>query len=140
MLSELTPDSLAESAPERLAEAYKEKIVLVTGGAGFIGSNLVRRLLELKTDKVVVLDDLSSACKWNLPEDNRVKFVEGSLLQDEKLASAFEHRPELVFHLSAHFANQNSIDHPDKDLMVNGHGTLKMLRLAHAGHVRRLDR
>jgi UDP-glucose 4-epimerase len=134
---QLVKDPVAESAPEKLAEAYEEKTVLVTGGAGFIGSNLVRRLLELKTDKVVVLDDLSSACKWNLPQDNRVKFIEGSLLQDEKLASAFEYRPEIVFHLAAHFANQNSIDHPDKDLMVNGHGTLKMLKLAHTGKVRR---
>lgn len=133
----MTSDPVADSAPERLAEAYEKKIVLVTGGAGFIGSNLVRRLLELKTDRVVVLDDLSSASKWNLPQDDRVEFIEGSLLQDEKLLSAFEHRPELVFHLAAHFANQNSIDHPDKDLNVNGLGTLKMLRLAHAGHVRR---
>ncbi len=134
---ELATDPVAESAPEKLAAAYERKAVLVTGGAGFIGSNLVRRLLELKTDKVVVLDDLSSACKWNLPQDNRVKFIQGSLLQDDKLASAFEYRPELVFHLAAHFANQNSIDHPDKDLMVNGLGTLKMLKLAHAGHIRR---
>ena len=137
MLSELTPDSLAESAPERLAEAYKEKIVLVTGGAGFIGSNLVRRLLELETRNVVVLDDLSSACKWNLPNEKRVKFIEGSVLQDEKLANAFDYRPEFVFHLAAHFANQNSIDHPDNDLMVNGLGTLKILRLAHDTRVRR---
>ena len=128
---------VAESAPEKLAEAYRNKTVLVTGGAGFIGSNLVRRLLELKTANVVVLDDLSSASKWNLPQDNRVTFVEGSLLEDEKLATAFERQPELVFHLAAHFANQNSIDHPDKDLMVNGLGTLKMLELAHAAGVRR---
>jgi len=137
MLSGLTPDSLAESAPERLAEAYKEKIVLVTGGAGFIGSNLVRRLLELETRNVVVLDDLSSACKWNLPNEKRVKFIEGSVLQDEKLANAFDYRPEFVFHLAAHFANQNSIDHPDTDLMVNGLGTLRMLKSAQTTRVKR---
>jgi len=134
---ESTTDPVAQSSPEKMAEAYEKKTVLVTGGAGFIGSNLVRRLLELETEAVIVLDDLSSACKWNLPQDKRVKFIEGSLLQDEKLATAFEYRPELVFHLAAHFANQNSIDHPDKDLMVNGLGTLKMLKLAHAGRVRR---
>jgi len=55
---ELATDPVAESAPEKLAQPMKKKSVLVTGGAGFIGSNLVRRLLELKTDKVVVLDDL----------------------------------------------------------------------------------
>src|SRR2546425_9335158 len=127
---ELATDPVAESAPEKLAEAYRNKTVLVTGGAGFIGSNLVRRLLELKTDSIVVLDDLSSASKWNLPQDNRVKFVEGSLLENEKLATAFQHRPQLVFHLAAHFPNQNSINHPDKNLTVNRQGTLNMLKLS----------
>src|SRR5207247_8996153 len=95
------------------------------------------RLLELQNLNVVDLDDLYSASKWNLPNKKRVKFIEGSVLQDDNLARAFDYRPELVFHLAAHFANQNSIDHPDNDLMVNGLGTLKILRLAHYTRVRR---
>ena len=122
---------------EKLEQAYEKKTVLVTGGAGFIGSNLVRRLLDLKVGKIVVLDDLSSAYSWNLPQDNKVKFIQGSILQDDKLANAFTSRPELVFHLAAHFANQNSVDHPENDLLVNGLGTLKTLRLAHLAKVER---
>jgi len=130
-------DTSMETAPEKLAEAYERKTVLVTGGAGFIGSNLVQRLLDLKADNIVVLDDLSSACKWNLPQSGRVKLIEGSILQDEKLTRAFEYQPDIVFHLAAHFANQNSIDHPDTDLMVNGLGTLKLLRLSHSTDAKR---
>ena len=86
MLSELTPDSLAESAPERLAEAYKEKIVLVTGGAGFIGSNLVRRLLELETRNVVVLDDLGNAARHHVLGDLRDGYL--------RVAGALAHERE----------------------------------------------
>lgn len=122
---------------EKLREAFDDKTALVTGGAGFIGSNLVRQLLELNLRKIIVLDDLSSASIWNLPVAKRVRFIQGSVLEDDKLASAFEARPQFVFHLAAHFANQNSVDHPEYDLMVNGMGTLKMLRLAHIGNVER---
>ena len=109
---------------------YQNATTLVTGGAGFIGSNLVGRLLALKVGKVIVLDDLSSSHVWNLPRDKRVHFIQGSILDDEKLTSAFENRPQYVFHLAAHFANQNSVDHPEQDLTVNGMGTLRILRLA----------
>lgn len=85
----------------------------------------------------MVLDDLSSASLWNLPDDKKLKFIQGSVLEDDKLASAFDSLPNYVFHLAAHFANQNSVDHPEHDLMVNGLGTLKSLRLAHISGVER---
>ena len=116
---------------------FENQTVLVTGGAGFIGTNLVRKLLSLDPEKVVVLDDLSSASLWNLPKDKRVRFIQGSVLEDDKLTSSFDSRPRFVFHLAAHFANQNSVDHPEHDLMVNGLGTLKVLRLAHIANVER---
>ncbi len=122
---------------EHLGNEFENKTVLVTGGAGFIGTNLVRRLLSLNPEKIVVLDDLSSASLWNLPNDKRVRFIQGSVLEDDKLTSAFDLHPQFVFHLAAHFANQNSVDHPEHDLMVNGLGTLKVLRLAHMTNVER---
>ena len=53
---------------------YEGKIVLVTGGAGAIGSNLCRKLVELNAEKVIILDDLSSAYEWNIPKAKNIVF------------------------------------------------------------------
>jgi UDP-glucose 4-epimerase len=102
------------------------QVVLVTGGAGAIGSNLTRALAEAGA-RVIVLDDLSSAERWNVPSLPGVLFVEGDVLDEVKLKRIFFERPNIVYHLAAFFANQNSVDHPEKDLMVNGMGTLRLL-------------
>ncbi len=117
--------------------SYSGKRVLITGGCGCIGSNLVRALLEAEPERIVVLDDLSASWEWNLPKDSRVLFQRGSVLDEEKMKSAFSFRPDYVFHLAAHFANQNSVDHPETDLLVNGLGTLKALEYAHLVGVER---
>ena len=111
-------------------DAYLDAVVLVTGGAGAIGSNLTRALANLGVKEVIVLDDLSSSEKWNVPDEPNVHFVEGSILEDDILRGVFRRSPQFVFHLAAFFANQNSVDHPEKDLMVNGMGTLKLLQAA----------
>jgi UDP-glucose 4-epimerase len=105
---------------------YKDKVVLVTGGAGAIGSNLTRALAEAGS-QVLVLDDLSSSQRWNVPSMPGVLFVEGDVLDEVRLKRVFFERPSVVFHLAAFFANQNSVDHPERDLMVNGMGTLRLL-------------
>jgi len=117
---------------------YKDKIVLVTGGAGAIGSNLTHALAEAGARKVIVLDDLSSAERWNVPDLPKVAFVQGSVLDEETLKHVFFQGPQLVYHLAALFANQNSIDHPEQDLLVNGLGTLKVLQYAHLTGVERV--
>jgi len=73
------------------------------------------------------LDNLSSAARWNAPSLPGVLFVEGDIRDEVKLKRVFFERPRLVFHLAAFFANQNSIDHPETDLEVNGLGTLRLL-------------
>jgi len=111
---------------ENYLEHYESKTVLVTGGAGAIGSNLSRRLAELGA-QVIILDDLSSAERWNVPSLPGILLVEGDVLDEVKLKRVFFERPQLVFHLAAFFANQNSVDYPERDLMVNGMGTLRLL-------------
>jgi len=111
-------------------EFFKGKKILVTGGAGAIGSNLTRALAGLKAGLVIVLDDLSSAERWSVPSLANVLFVEGSILDEVKVKRVFFEKPEIIFHLAAFFANQNSLDHPESDLMVNGMGTLKILEYA----------
>ncbi|MEA3349956.1 MAG: SDR family NAD(P)-dependent oxidoreductase [Chloroflexota bacterium] len=107
-------------------QAYKNKTVLVTGGAGAIGSNLCRALAELGA-QVIILDDLSSAERWNIPSLPGILFVEGDIVDEVKLKRVFFERPSIVFHLAAFFANQNSVDYPERDLMVNGMGMLRLL-------------
>ena len=120
-----------------IEEDYEGKIVLVTGGAGCIGTNLCKKLAELGAEKVVILDDLSSAYEWNIPRANNISFVNGSILDDEMLKRVYKEKPDYVFHLAAHFANQNSVDNPETDLMINGMGTLKVLQYAHLANVQR---
>jgi len=122
---------------EDVLAQYEGKRVLITGGAGFIGSNLVKILLKANPEKIIVIDDLSSSYLWNLPKDPKVFFIHGSVLDDEKMKTAFSFKPSYVFHLAAHFANQNSVEHPERDLLVNGLGTLKALRYAQLVDVER---
>jgi nucleoside-diphosphate-sugar epimerase len=110
-------------------KSYDGKVILVTGGAGAIGSNLCRRLAELGA-QVIILDDLSSGVRWNVPSLPGILFVEGDILDEVKLKRVFFERPQIVFHLAAFFANQNSVDHPERDLMVNGMGTLRLLEFS----------
>ncbi|MBU4223588.1 MAG: NAD-dependent epimerase/dehydratase family protein, partial [Euryarchaeota archaeon] len=117
---------------------YENKVVLITGGAGCVGSNLSRKISGLNAKKVIILDNLSSAYEWNIPKAKNVSFVKGDILDDEMLKRVFKEKPDYVFHLAAHFANQNSVDNPETDLMINGIGTLKVLQYAHLSNVKRL--
>ena len=123
---------------EEIYENFKEKTILVTGGAGAIGSNLVKSLNELEPKKIIILDDLSSSYEWNIPKSSKIQFIRGSILNDETLNWAFKEKPNIVYHLAAHFANQNSVDNPETDLMVNGMGILKVLEYSHLIGVDRL--
>jgi len=120
-----------------IKKQYRGKIVLVTGGAGCIGSNLVKELSDIGAKKVIILDNLSSAYRWNIPEGRNIVFVEGDVRDDETLKRVFKEKPEYVFHLAAHFANQNSVDNPETNLMVNGMGTLKVLEYSQLSGIKR---
>lgn len=115
---------------------YRGKTILVTGGAGAIGSNLTRALAHVAA-RVIVIDDLSSAEEWNIPSESSVLFVKGTILDEVLLKRVFTESPEIVFHLAAFFANQNSVDHPERDLMVNGMGTLRLLEYSNLAGVDR---
>lgn len=106
--------------------------VLVTGGAGAIGARLVEHLIDAG-EEVVVLDDLSSNCSEDLPAG--ADLVVGDVC-DAGLVSQLCREADTVFHLAALFANQNSVEHPVKDLRTNAEGTLNVLDGARLGHCR----
>jgi UDP-glucose 4-epimerase len=115
---------------EDFREYYRDKIVLITGGAGAIGSNLTRAVAELEAKLVLVLDDLSAAYEWSIPSLPNVLFVKGSVTDEVALKRVFAFKPDIVYHLAAFFANQNSVDYPQRDLITNGLGTLLVYQYA----------
>ncbi len=100
--------------------------VLVTGGAGFIGSHLVDALIA-RGDEVVVLDDLSTGSAANLHEG--ATLVEGSIA-DEATAARAVAGCDLVFHQAAHKAVLRSVELPLTTDTANTHGTLTILKAA----------
>jgi UDP-N-acetylglucosamine/UDP-N-acetyl-alpha-D-glucosaminouronate 4-epimerase len=111
--------------------------VLVTGGAGFIGSNLVRALLE-RGDDVRVLDNFSTGNRGNLTEiTDDVEIVEGELRSYERVHNAVR-GVELVFHLGALGSVPRSVQDPLTSGAVNVEGTLNVLLAARDEGVRRV--
>jgi len=113
---------------------------LVTGGAGFIGSNLVDALLA-RDDEVTVVDDLSTGRRENLEPGLAAgaTLVEADIRDRETLEGiAGEQRPEVVFHLAAQIDVRKSIADPAFDASINVGGTANVLEAARAAGARRL--
>ncbi len=117
---------------DEVADHYSGRTVLVTGGAGAIGSNLVIALSRLVGDngKVLVLDNLSAIKTrdpWNITPLPNVMFVLGDVRSDVDLKRVFKEEPSIVFHLAAFFANQNSVDYCETSAEVDVIGQIKLL-------------
>src|SRR4051812_5999623 len=112
---------------------------LVTGGAGFIGSNLVDALLD-RGDEVTVVDNLSTGRIENLDGARRrgIAFHEADITDAGRLSPLFASaRPDIVFHLAAQIDVRKSIDDPGWDAGINVGGTINVLDAARrAGVVR----
>jgi UDP-glucose 4-epimerase len=112
---------------------------LVTGGAGFIGSNLVDLLLE-RGDDVSVVDDLSSGKESNLAAalDRGARLHRADIRDAEAVAEiAGRERPELIFHLAAQIDVRVSVARPAYDARTNVEGTINVLEAARSAGARR---
>lgn len=110
--------------------------ILVTGGAGFIGSNLVDSLIK-ENHEVIVLDNLSTGKKENL--NKNAYFYNIDLRDLSKLNSLFEkERPEIVYHLAAQINVRKSIKDPFYDESVNIAGSLNLLECCKDYGVKRI--
>ncbi len=108
--------------------------ILVTGGAGFVGSNLIDVLLREGAGAIEIVDNLLSSERDSVPEDDRVTFVEGSVSDDGVLAR-LSPDVDIVFHLATYHGNQSSIADPLADHQNNTLTTLKLYEW-----IKRLDR
>jgi len=108
--------------------------ILITGGAGFIGSHLAERLVAEGHD-VVALDDLSTGQKKNLASldgNNHFRFIEGSVL-DADLVNQLVSEADMVFHMAAAVGVKLIMDEPSRSILTNITGTENVLKAAIPG-------
>ncbi len=108
--------------------------ILITGGAGFIGSHLAERLVAEGHD-VVALDDLSTGQKKNLAAqdgNNHFSFIEGSVL-DSELVTKLVDEADMVFHMAAAVGVKLIMDEPSRSILTNITGTENVLKAAIPG-------
>jgi len=98
---------------------------LVVGGAGFVGSNLVRALIDSGSSEIVVVDNLLSAEERNLPQNRCLTFIKGSITSDDVL-SQIDDEYDYIFQLATYHGNQSSIQNPLIDHENNTLTTLKL--------------
>jgi UDP-glucose 4-epimerase len=105
----------------------KGKKILVTGGAGFIGLNLCKKLSDL-TSNLSIYDNLSSGKMENVKDVPKAKFVKGDILDLKKLCSL--DKADLIYHLAAQVVVPYSMENPLEDFETNAKGTLQVLEKA----------
>jgi nucleoside-diphosphate-sugar epimerase len=105
--------------------AFSGQTALVVGGAGFVGSNTVQALLAEDAERVLVVDNLLSAERVNVPDDPRVEFIEASIA-DDRVLSRLRDEFDFIFHLATYHGNQSSIANPLADHDHNLITTLKL--------------
>lgn len=109
-----------------MSDSWERSRILIVGGAGFVGSNLTRRLLDHQLERIVIIDNLLSSEKENIPEGGRINFWEGSIADDSMLGRVKDEY-DWVFHLATYHGNQSSIHDPLADHEHNLLTTLKLL-------------
>lgn len=105
--------------------SYTGTKILVVGGAGFVGSNLVLKLLDAGPAQVIIVDNLLSSDPANIPDDDRVDFRHGSIT-DDRILQGLPQDLDYVFHLSCYHGNQSSIADPMADHENNTLTSLKL--------------
>lgn len=104
---------------------FENQKILVVGGAGFVGSNLVHQILEQDPREIIIVDNLLSSDVSNIPADTRVRFIFGSIT-DDKILTSLPDDLDYVFHLACYHGNQSSIANPLADHENNTLTTLKL--------------
>jgi UDP-glucose 4-epimerase len=108
-----------------MAETLEGSRILVVGGAGFVGSNLVRALLAQGAARITIVDNLMSSERTEVLNLTGVQFIEGSIA-DDQILGAIRDEYDVAFHLATYHGNQSSIQDPIADHDNNAITTLKL--------------
>ena len=100
-----------------------KKIIVVTGGCGFVGTNLIQSLLNKTSYKIISLDNYSSGSKKNEIKDNRVKYIFGNTSDIEKILSNYKSRINTIFHFGEFSRIYQSFIQMNKCIQSNSVGT-----------------
>jgi UDP-glucose 4-epimerase len=106
-------------------QAFDNSRILVVGGAGFVGSNLVKELIATSSAYVLVVDNLLSAERFSVPLSAKVDFIEGSITS-EAVLRRLPTDLDYVFHLATYHGNQNSMANPLADHEHTAYSTIKL--------------
>jgi UDP-glucose 4-epimerase len=107
------------------SKSFKNQNILVVGGAGFVGSNLVRQILAQKPRKLTIVDNFLSADQVNVPDDPVVKLVSGTIT-NERILRELDDDLDYAYHLACYHGNQSSIEDPLADHDNNTITSLKL--------------
>ena len=111
--------------------------ILITGGAGFIGSHIVEKLIK-DNFEVIVIDNLSTGKIDNLPKDNKIKLYQQNIFEDNINNIFDKERPEYVIHLAAQTSVFLSGKDPVFDANINILASLKLLQLCKQYNIKKI--
>jgi|UPI000402EE03 UDP-glucose 4-epimerase len=119
-----------------LNESYKNKVILVTGGAGFVGTNLVKKLANFDVKKIIVLDNLFTGRLENIENIKKVEFIHGDI-ENYDLVRDIVKECDIIFHLAARNIIVSTKD-PYLDFKTNVYGTFNILEASRYSKIERL--
>lgn len=112
-----------------------QRKILVTGGAGFLGSHLVNRLVKLN-NTVIVFDDVLPSSRGGINLTG-AEFIQGSIFRNGDIERLVKMNFDILFHIAASASVPKSVQDPEADFFSNALGTLKMLKLAKEKNVKK---
>ncbi len=129
---------MPETSQHPLSDHFKESLVLITGGLGFIGSNLAIRLCKLGAS-VRILDACLDPYGWNFfniePIREQIDFIKGDI-RDYSIVKKLAEGTDFVFHLAAQVSRTIAHQNPERDISINCQGTINVLEAIRQSRLR----